>query len=90
MLKTYGLEMYGLEEAANETKLIRKNSGHTVQISYDKSTDEVLSTYFMDGDSRVTYRDGNVIRICNACGALTAQKIADMIAERLGIIPMQD
>lgn len=83
MLNTHGLKMIGLKEAADETSCIRENSGHCVQISYDKSTGEVITHFFADENGIMYYCDPDVYRICFAGGKMSEQDIADRIAESL-------
>lgn len=67
-----------LAEAAAETRQIRQNSGHRVQISYDSSDGTVLHSYLTDDNSVVVYREP-IITVCFAAHAMTEQEITDSI-----------
>lgn len=67
-----------LAEAAAETRQIRQNSGHRVQISFDPTDGTVLHSYLADDNSVVVYREP-IITVCFAAHAMTEQEIADSI-----------
>lgn len=73
------LTLAGLRNAAAETRCIRRNSGHAVQIAYDRSTGEVMTTYHVSANSYSVYRDPSVITVCHAERRMTQQEIADAI-----------
>lgn len=83
---TYGLKMTGLRKAAGETKgLTGQYSGHYVQISYDRSTGEVVTNYHysLGQNSWSQYHDSNIITVCNVSQPKTMQEIADLIADTM-------
>ena len=85
-VNTHGLKMVGLKAAAGDTKCLANcggyYSGHYIQISYDRVTGEILTTYlyFLGQNEWSVYHDPNVITIGNVSAPITMQGIANMIA----------
>ena len=85
-INTYGLTMNGLEEAAAETRNIRPNSGHYVQISYDRDSGDVMSDYHVDENSRVRYNSDRIVTVGFFADTVSAQCVADHIRETLDML----
>lgn len=83
-IDTHGLKMVGLRKAAGYTENYPRESGKYVQISYDKSTGEVLTTYHVSlGNNSWTEYDENVILVCFTRHHLSMQMLADLIAAKV-------
>lgn len=83
------MKINGLRKASSETKgLTGYYSGHYVQISYDKSTGDILTDYHynLGQNSWTQYHDPNIIIVCNASEPMTMkeikQEIENAIAEK--------
>lgn len=86
MINKHGLKMNGLKKASSETKNLNGYySGRYIQISYDKSTGEVLTDFHcsIGQNSWTEYHDPNIVRICNASDPMTMQQIADLVANTI-------
>ena len=82
MLNTYGLRMSGLRIVAGETKsLSGPYSPEYLQLSYDRSTGEVWTDFFVSigHNDWAVYHDENVLNCGNLCSPYTMQEIADAI-----------
>lgn len=84
-IDTHGLKMIGLRKAAGYTENYSRDSGKYVQVSYDKATGEVLTTYHVSlgNNSWTEYNDANVILVCFTRHHLRMQTIAELIAAKV-------
>lgn len=88
MLNTYGYKMLGLKRAAEKTKLLQGYYyGQYVQISYDCSTGEVITNYYVSlgHNSWTQYYSPAIITACFTSSPMTMQEIADRIADKVGM-----
>lgn len=85
MLNLHGLNINteDLEKVRGETCNYGKHSGMYVEIFYDCSTGEVWSLTQCDiGHNTFTrYRDKDIIKVCDTHRHMSAQALADEIAE---------
>lgn len=83
-INTHGLKIIGLEDASKETVTWgdRTISGHN-EILYDRDTGEVWAK-FLTGDSWTQCNDPAVVLVCRSHSHMSAQAIADAIAEARG------
>lgn len=82
-VNTYGVEMIGLDAAAQETERIREYSGNRVQITYDTETGKVYADFLVGCNNWVDYNDECMKHICFAELPMAEQEIADMIADAI-------
>ena len=84
-IDTHGLKMIGLRKASGYTENYPESSGEYVQVSYDKATGDVLTTYHVSlgYNSYTEYHDENVISVCYTRQHLTMQMLADIIAAKV-------
>ena len=82
MLNKYGYKMSGLKKASAATVNWSARSGGHTQISYDRSTGEVLTNDHI-GQSWTEYHDPDVITVCQTDRHMTMQQIADAIRDRM-------
>ena len=82
MLNKYGYKMIGIKRASRETVNWACGSGGHTQISYGRSTGEVLTNDHV-GQSWTQYHDPEIITICHTDRHMTMQQIADMIRDRM-------
>ncbi len=78
MINTYNLPMINLSAAAKATVNWPSASNGYTQISYDKSTGEILTSDHV-GNSWTQYDDPEIITVCNTSRHMTKQAIADAI-----------
>lgn len=80
---TYELKMTGLKNAASETKNLAPYCGNYVQISYNRSTGEVLADYICGENHWIERANPDIVEICLADTKMTQQDIADAIYRTL-------
>lgn len=87
-IDTHGLKMVGLRKASGYTENYPRESGKYVQVSYDKATGEILTTYHVSNshNSWAEYNDENVIFICFTRHHIKMQTLADIIASVVSIV----
>lgn len=88
-LNTHGLKMKGIRAASGDTQDYGYYSPSYIEIFYDRSTGEIWTKYqhSLGHNWWTQYDDPDVIKICNASEHLTMQQIADLIAERVAMLP---
>lgn len=84
-INKHGLKMHGLRAASGDTENYGYYSGQYVQVSYDRSTGDVLTNYhYSIGHNWWTqYHDPAIITVAMASNHMTMQQIADAIADKL-------
>lgn len=80
-INTYGYDMLGLEEAAEETGDYDCSGFHT-EIYYNRRTGQIFAKTLC-GSSYTVYDDPDVIPVSNATYKMTEQEIADAILDAI-------
>lgn len=88
-VNTYGIKMVNLEEISKET--VNNRNGYS-QISYDRSTGELLEAWHAGSPltNWTEYHDPNVIRVCCTSRHMSQQKLADAVRDALCELQMAE
>lgn len=81
-INMHGLKIEGLRKAAKDSASgsLRGYNLH-MQINYDSDTGEVWASGPMTDGDYITFDDPAIFPVCDTCDSMTAQEIADAIAE---------
>lgn len=85
MINLHGLNINtdDLNKVSSETRNFKRNSGAYTEVFYDRGTGEVWSVgqISLGHNSWTEYRDDNIIKVCDTPHHMSAQALADAIAE---------
>lgn len=80
-INMHGLKIEGLRKAAKDSANGSRCYNLHMQINYDSDTGETWASGPLTDGDYITFDDPAIFQVCDTCDSMTAQEIADAIAE---------